>query len=241
MSDGALRGYHLASLILAPVLIRQAVYVRRTVRLLPEAEGPREGQTGSGPPLRLLIIGDSSAAGVGAGTQDRALLGQVVARLAEERTVHYRLIARSGARTRDALRWLDEIEGAFDLVVTALGINDVTKGTGLQAFLRQQSRLWQRLRDERGASLILASGVPPVGRFPALPQPLRWVVGQRAAIFEAALCKRAAGAAGVALVGFDQPLDPREMSEDGFHPGPEIYRKWAEALVARAALTRPVS
>jgi lysophospholipase L1-like esterase len=235
-----LRGYHLASLILAPVLLGQGFYVRRSVRLLPEADGPREGQIGSGPPLRLLIIGDSSAAGVGAGTQDRALLGQVLALLGQERTVHYRLVGRSGARTRDALRWLDGLEGAFDLVVTALGINDVTKGTGLETFLRQQSLLWQRLRGERGASLILVSGIPPVGRFPGLPQPLRWVIGQRAAIFDDALRKRAAAAAGVALVGFDQPLDPREMSEDGFHPGPEIYRKWAEALVARAALPTPV-
>jgi lysophospholipase L1-like esterase len=235
-----LRGYHLVSLILAPVLIGQAFLVRRTVRLLPEADGPREGQVGNGPPVRLLIIGDSSAAGVGAGTQERALLGQVVGRLAEKRTVHYRLIARSGARTHDALRWLDDLEGEFDLVVTALGINDITKGTSLETFLRQQSLLWRRLREERSVSLILVSGIPPVGRFPALPHPLRWVVGQRATVFDAALRKRAAGAAGVAVVGFDRPLDPCEMSEDGFHPGPEIYRQWAEALVARAAQPTPL-
>ena len=63
-------------LVLAPVLFAQARSTRRRAPVLPEAEGPREGQLGSGVgALRVLIAGDSSAAGVGVANQDHAFAG----------------------------------------------------------------------------------------------------------------------------------------------------------------------
>ncbi|EEX09439.1 hypothetical protein SL1157_1477 [Ruegeria lacuscaerulensis ITI-1157] len=53
---------------LLPLLAAQALMVRQRALRLPEPSGPREGRQGRGPRLRLLIVGDSSAAGVGAGT-----------------------------------------------------------------------------------------------------------------------------------------------------------------------------
>ena len=50
---------------------------------LPEAEGPRAGSAGEGPALRLLILGDSSAAGVGTTHQEEALLGQMRKRFSQ--------------------------------------------------------------------------------------------------------------------------------------------------------------
>ncbi len=61
--------------VLLPVLLGQAVYLRKNVVKLPEPEGARIGVLGEGPLLRLLILGDSSAAGVGVETQADALLG----------------------------------------------------------------------------------------------------------------------------------------------------------------------
>ena len=54
----------LVTLALSPVLLFQAVQLRRRALRLPEADGPRDGIAGDGPVLRILIIGDSSAAGV---------------------------------------------------------------------------------------------------------------------------------------------------------------------------------
>ena len=51
-----------AKLLLTPVLVMQALVTRSRMPRLPEAAGPREGETGSGPLLRLLIVGDSAAA-----------------------------------------------------------------------------------------------------------------------------------------------------------------------------------
>ena len=59
----------LATAVLFPILIPQGLYVSITVPRLPEPTGERVGEVGHGSPLRLLIVGDSSAAGVGVATQ----------------------------------------------------------------------------------------------------------------------------------------------------------------------------
>src|SRR5439155_419110 len=68
----------LAKLALLPLLVAQGRHVRATALKLPEAAGERHGVAGSGRvALRVLIVGDSSAAGVGVGTQDEAFAGQL--------------------------------------------------------------------------------------------------------------------------------------------------------------------
>ncbi len=63
-------------LMLAPLLVAQAVATRRRAPLLPEAQGRARRRVGGGADaLRLLIAGDSSAAGVGVARQDQALAG----------------------------------------------------------------------------------------------------------------------------------------------------------------------
>ena len=233
-----MRAYLTARVLLAPLLAGQAVVTRRRVRELPEAAGAREGQAGEGPMLRLLIIGDSSAAGVGAASQDHALLGQVVSALGQHFTVDYTLIAESGARTVDARAWLRDHSGAYDVAIVALGVNDVTKLTPLDRFLTEQSALWQSLQRDFGARQVLGSAMPPVGMFRALPQPLRWAVGQRAAIFDRALRPVVADAANVDLVGFTLQFDPDHMADDGFHPGPKVYADWGQAIAQQIIASR---
>ena len=63
-------------LMLSPLLVAQALATRRRAPELPEAQGAREGALGERVPFRLLIVGDSSAAGVGVRTQDQALVGR---------------------------------------------------------------------------------------------------------------------------------------------------------------------
>ncbi|MGZ5249520.1 MAG: hypothetical protein ACXWIQ_04605, partial [Caldimonas sp.] len=61
-------------LALAPLLVVQAVRTRRRAPVLPEAAGPRDGRTaGDGVAIRVLVAGDSSAAGVGVAHQDQAV------------------------------------------------------------------------------------------------------------------------------------------------------------------------
>ena len=75
--------YHLALILIGPVLFLQGKHVKRVTPKLSEPEGHRHGQVGQGKGLSLLIVGDSAAAGVGVEHQQQALSGRLVAALSE--------------------------------------------------------------------------------------------------------------------------------------------------------------
>ena len=214
------------TLAFAPVLLAQALHVRRVTPRLPEADGAREGEHGNGPPLRLLILGDSAAAGVGATHQGEALSGQLVERLAPHFTVQWRLLATSGDRTRDARRRLAAAPWTPDVVLTSLGVNDVTGLRRAAVFLAEQRALADELR-ALGARLLLVSGLPPMHSFPALPQPLRWALGTQARRFDAQLAAWCATHTDCRHLPLGDLSDLGMMASDGFHPGPPVYAHWA--------------
>lgn len=225
---------NIAKLTLLPLLIAQGLWLRRTARLLPEPEGPRNGTQGVGAPLRLLILGDSAAAGVGAGQQDEALSGQLVSLLAQGYRVIWHLEAHTGETTASTLARLRLIEPApFDIAVTSLGVNDVTHGVTLNRWLRDTGALHHLLRGKFGVNTILASGVPPMHHFPLLPQPLRWVLGQTAARFDGALADMLEETGQATHLPFDLPFSKDMMAIDGFHPTPAAYRLWAARIAQR--------
>jgi Lysophospholipase L1 and related esterases len=222
-------------LALSPVLLPQAVSVRLRALALPEADGPRQGIVGTGPDLRLLIVGDSSAAGVGVGTQDDALTGRLVSDLARDFTVHWRLEAKTGATSAQTLSHLLRLEiGAIDVAVTALGVNDVTRQVSPARF-RDQQRAIAALLLRHGAQQIWRSGLPPMERFPLLPRPLRDVLGAQARKLDRVL--EADSIVPLHRLPFDPShLDPNLLARDGFHPGPMIYAEWARKLAREIRL-----
>ena len=213
-------------LLLLPVLLPQALSVRRRAQHLPEAAGPRAGVTGRGPMLRLLIIGDSAGAGVGVPTQDQALTGRLVAVLARDFTVHWRLEAQSGFTSADVLARLHALEpGPVDVAVTVVGVNDVVRQVSPRRFRRTQ-RAIAALLLERGAKQIWRSGLPPMEEFPLLPRPLRNVLGARARALDSVLAADSHGP--LYRLPYDSThVNSSLMAADGFHPGPAIYADWA--------------
>jgi lysophospholipase L1-like esterase len=219
----------LATAALGPLLLPQGLHVRRVTPRLPEPPGPRSGCAGQRDVLRLLVAGDSAAAGVGAASQDEAVAGRLVAELSVRRTVDWRLEARTGYTTAAAHAHLAALpEDRFDVVVLSLGVNDVTRGVGRARWLARQSALADMLQARFAPRAVLFTALPPMHLFPALPQPLRWYLGARARDFNAALSDWLARQEGCHLVVPDfQPDDPASIASDGFHPGPAAYTAWA--------------
>ncbi|MDP5217680.1 SGNH/GDSL hydrolase family protein [Ruegeria sp. 2205SS24-7] len=205
--------------------------VRRKTQLLPEPVGARAGRAGDGPPLRLLIAGDSSAAGVGVTTQDQALSGQIVARLARDFTVDWRLEATTGHTTRDTLDRLQKSQEQVDVAVTALGVNDVTRGRTRAQFVAQQRALLAHLTGPLQTRCVVVSGVPQMEHFPALPQPLAWVLGRQAARLDKGLHALTREFPQAHHLSHDLPDDPSLAAQDGYHPGARLYDLWAEQIV----------
>jgi len=237
----ALRCAWLGALAAAPVWAGQALWARRRIPRLPEAAGPQEGGAQEGHALRIVFLGESTVAGVGARTQEAALPGHTSAALARAlgRPVAWRALGRNGVTFARTLRHLVPALPAEPpaVVLVALGVNDVIGFTSLRAFRREARRLLDALRAYTGGLLVLAA-VPPMARFPALPQPLRAALGLRARLLDAELRRLAASAPGCLHVPMDLDVsDPSLMAGDGFHPSERGYAAWGEQLARAVCAT----
>ncbi len=223
----------LAKGFLFPLLLTQGMYVRRVVPRLPEPEGERAGVRGQGRALRLLILGDSSAAGVGAPTQDEALSGHVTRHLAQHCQVSWKLVAASGATTQQALNLVEaEPRTEFDVAFVAIGGNDVTSNLHPRQWVGRLERLTDTLGEKFNVARVVYSALPPMHLFPALPQPLRWYIGSRARTFNRHLAEFTERHTRCALLDPKFTADISQMASDGFHPGPRVYAAWAEAAAS---------
>jgi lysophospholipase L1-like esterase len=220
-------------LALAPLLLAQGMYVRRVTPRLPEAPGNRSGVNGGGPALNLLILGDSAAAGVGASSQATALAGRLVEELMADFRVTWQLHAESGVTTDDLVARLAEVAGGrFDVAIVSIGVNDVITGRRTRQWTAALATLLDLLESGFGVRHVLLSALPPMHRFTALPQPLRWCVGLRARRFNDELVRFADRDGRCAVVSLNYPRDPSYLAPDGFHPGEPAYRHWAAAVAA---------
>jgi lysophospholipase L1-like esterase len=236
-----------AKLLLSPVLVVQALTTRARLPRLPEAAGAREGEVGRGRRVRLLMLGDSSAAGVGVQDQAQALAGSLptaLARLAKVR-VQWRLLARSGlssAQCRDLLA--QEPAWHADVAVVVLGVNDVVEQVPSHRAVATREAIANRLRNAHGVAHVVFAPLPPVHRFPGLPQPLRWVAGADARRHDRAVADWAATRGDVSHVPIELPLNAGVMADDGFHPGEPVYRVCGTALaehIAASVLAQPAA
>lgn len=229
-----------AKVALAPVLYAQARRLRRSVPELPEPPGPRGGVIdvsgdGNARALRLLVAGDSSAAGVGAPTQQQAVAVQLATLLAERqrRPVRWQLFAKTGLTSHgiEGLLHASDVARA-DVAVLICGVNDVTRDVPVAERLRARERIVRWLVAERGVRHVVFPAMPDMAQFPALPQPIAWYLGRQAHRNNRAQARWAEQVDWVTHVPMDGVVRPEMFCEDGFHPAPALYRAVAERLSA---------
>jgi lysophospholipase L1-like esterase len=237
---------HVATILtppLLPILLAQGYWVRKRTPRLPDAAGPLEGTVGDGDkPIRLIAVGESTVAGIGAATHETALTGQLAVALSRnaKRSVNWSVVARSGINARTCLNELvPQLAGRrADVVLIALGVNDSVEFHTARRWIADVERLIESVRGEVGDALVLLAGVPPIDHFPALPCPLSFVLGARSA----SLARASIGIAGrmkrVVHVPFQ--IEKERCTDlfcaDGFHPSELGYKLWAEQLAAALKL-----
>jgi lysophospholipase L1-like esterase len=227
---------------LLPIILPQALYTRRTALRLPPAAGQPHGLAGAGfagEPLRLLLVGESTVAGVGVGSLQAALPGQLAEALARrlQRPVQWRAWGENGITAGQASQRL--LPGALaepvDLALLVFGVNDTTGLSSLRQWqqpLRQMA--WQL---GQGGAQVAFSAVPPLEHFRALPWLLRQVLGARGRILDHSL-RRLAAEVGAQHCAVELEFACEYLAEDGYHPSGSGYRVWAEGLAAQLRLDR---
>jgi lysophospholipase L1-like esterase len=220
--------YPLIITALSPLLLAQGLYVRKVTPRLAEPYGERSGELGTGPSLRLLIIGDSAAAGVGVAQQSEALAGQLSNQLACHYQLSWQLCAENGLKSQHIVEQLEKTpQEIFDVVLISIGVNDVTGGTSQKKWLTLQQQIIELLTVKFSTQQIIFTALPPMHCFPALPQPLRWVFGLRAKQLNRSLQKLTTAQSNCTLLQFSAPMQAEYMAKDGFHPSAKTYTLWA--------------
>jgi|TARA_R110000787_G_scaffold266602_6_gene372795 lysophospholipase L1-like esterase len=226
--------YYAIFALLLPLLLLQAVWVRLTIIKLPEATGERTGNSGKNNAIKLLILGDSAAAGVGVNQQKQALAGQLPLLLTKQHPINWQLIASSGLTSTDIINELALLPAQkFDLVLISVGVNDVTHFTRQAQWTENINTLITILSSKFSADKVLFSSVPPMHLFTALPQPLRWWLGLRATklntLMAAVLANQHQGANNkCSVLTVDIPFNPEFLATDGMHPSTLAYNVWAK-------------
>jgi lysophospholipase L1-like esterase len=205
-------------LFLLPLLLVQGLYARRTTMRLSEAPGLGESQVRVD--AHIIGLGDSVIAGVGIDEIAHALTAQVAVSVSEKsgRSVSWSSHGVNGDRVRDLIARIKllPIERP-SLLLISIGVNDVSHFTSLTVWQLEISNLIADLKDKYKAP-ILFIGLPPMDQFPALPQPLRFALGVRAAMLDHTL--KRAGELIRDVHWYQTSMKPNNLAfaKDGYHP-----------------------
>lgn len=195
------------------------------------------------PPLRLVLLGDSSALGVGVSRLADTVGGQLAHLLAEGpagQLVHLSSVGVSGSRSTDlATQVARALLGERpDVAVILIGANDATSLRRSTAAAACLGATVHRLREARVE--VVAGTCPDLGAVRAIAPPLRHLVGWsgRRTARAQTLAVLTAGGTVVDLATEAGPVfraDAGTFCHDGFHPSADGYRVWAHALFPAVA------
>ena len=220
-----------------PISALQGLWLRSTAIRLPEATGERAGINGQGAKLQLLAMGDSIIAGVGTGSMERSMPVQFAQALAEDRacSVHWRVEGENGADISDLRERISSLEQdqEADVILISIGVNNVTGLSSTRQWRLQFNALVVDLKRKWPRALVIFAGLPPMGRFPLPPQPLRFTLGHRATTLDGIASEVISQQVNMLHIPTDLDAVHQEFCEDGFHPSAKACDTWAKALVLR--------
>jgi lysophospholipase L1-like esterase len=221
--------------LLMPLVLVQGRRARSNTPMLPPAAGPTSGAVGhaSDPPLRLAVLGESTAAGCGVTTHNEGFAAAFAAELSSRsgRHVTWQTVGQHGATAkRIRHRLLPQTESPLDRAVLLAGVNDVLSRRKPTEWGEDLTAIIDGLSSR--AARITVVGIPPFSEFPSLPSALRRYLAEKATALDEVsqrICETRTSVAWFSSAGLkDRPAG--FFAEDGFHPSATGYRYWAKAV-----------
>ena len=234
-------GLSIAGASVYGLLRAEALLARRAIGLAdgepPQASG-WYGHGRPGPALKVVLLGDSSAAGYGVDAVQQTPGAHLASGLAEaaDRRVYLRSVAKVGAQTRDLAGQVDEsLAVEPDVAVILIGTNDVTHTRPPSESVRLLSDSVRRFR-EAGVEVVVGT-CPDLGTIEPIAPPLRQLArvlsrrlaaGQAIAVVEAGGRTVSLGS----ILGPEFAATPKVFfGPDRFHPSAAGYSSLASVLL----------
>ncbi|MEP6943181.1 MAG: GDSL-type esterase/lipase family protein [Betaproteobacteria bacterium] len=198
----------------------------------------------AGATARLLIVGDSTAVGVGATSPATSVAGRLAASMPRLAITN---LGVNGARFSDAAeQLLHTPDPRYDVVLVMAGGNDVI-------FMSSEATLRAAIERTAEQAKVLAPRViflPPgnAGNAPFFFAPLSWLMTARSRSLHA-MVSEAAMRSGASYVNLykekaEDPFaqEPQRMhSADGLHPSDDGYALWTQELLRQSPIADALS
>ena len=220
----------------ALVVVAQGLWVRRRLEILPPAAGPATGTAvgadEGAPPLRLGILGDSTAAGCGVDTHETSIAGALARALAARtgRAVRWQVVGEYGATIRRIRhRLTPQLEGEYDVVLVLAGVNDVLAGRTPTDWREDLKAVVSHVAGM--SARVVVAGTPPLETFPSLPRRLGRHLAARGRELDLMTREVCDATPNAVFAATDASLvDANFFARDRFHPGRHGYALWADVL-----------
>lgn len=204
---------------------------------MPVAHEVRSFGSSSDETLRYLVLGDSTAAGVG-GDYEKGIAVATARHLAHSRNVIMLNLAVSGAQATDVLeRQLPRLGGFRpDFVLLDVGANDVTHLTSARSMKHDLRKMIELLIDLNCDVKIVLTGAPDMSTPPRIPWLLRPVAGWRTRVLNDVVRQEVerSGLTFAPIAEQTGPLfanDRTLFNDDDFHPNDRGYQTWIDVII----------
>jgi lysophospholipase L1-like esterase len=218
-----------------PYLVYQAKKVRKSSPKLPSQSSLLTLGQGE---KHVLLLGESTVAGVGASATAHTLAGNFARMLGESYQIE--TIGKKGLRVKDAFSLYQlqkkSTTTTSEGVILFLGANDCFLLTSPQEFKQELRSLIQQIQVETDANWIYLAAIPPVHLFPAFSEQMRAFLSKQRAYLQREMEDIAANDPKVIYHAIPMDLQPEFFSADGVHPSDLGYQKIAELAIEKMVL-----
>lgn len=224
--------------VLVCVGIINAVIIAQTGTPVAVPVTPRGAEKyGNGKPLTYVVMGDSTTVAQG-GNYHKGYARTSARHLAKQGYgVTFYNLGVSGARSNDAAKSQTPEAAALkpDLVLIAVGANDVTHLTSVSSVKKSLSASIMDLRAANPGVRIVLTGSPDMGTVPRFPQPTRYLAGVQTdrlnrMVIALATDKKVTLAPIASETGPVFAAHPEYYAPDKFHPNDQGYAVWVPVI-----------
>lgn len=215
----------------SPILIQLGKNLRKKItRLTPYSEAVIHKS--DSPKSKILIIGESTAAGVGASSVEKTISSQVFHQLEKDHDIYN--LGKNGLRAFQ-LKTLfskgnpDELS-KMDIVIILIGANDCFKFTSPHKFNAALGQFLEEMTSIGSVKKIIIPTIPPVNQFPAIPGIIRFFLGWHRSIIAREIIHLKTK---FPLVDFEHSSEkfPKNFfASDGIHPSDLGYELLAKQV-----------
>lgn len=185
-------------------------------------------------PRRVVVLGDSAAAGHGLGDPERGLARRVGRALhaADGQATEVHSVAKDGATTAQVLATQVDAAVGASLVLVGVGVNDAVRARSGRRVRGELTALLGAVRHAAPQAQVVLIGCPDLSAAPGIPRVLRAPLGWRCRIVARAQAE-VARHLDVAVLWLPRSLlTPEVFGPDGFHPGAVGHERMAAGVLA---------